>query len=406
MEIRPLTHDDLPSVCRVYRLTNQNERRGGDAAPPSPDVILDEDLWIWEHTILVGTTYVAVIGERIIGFVHWSEPGHITLLEVLPEKGWEDWAYQLVRFAEGTFVEAGLKDWTAHVNQPMRVLLEQDGFRMVRTEWIRMNDLQTLRSLMIYGSGSHFHFFQEVEPQTFIQRQVVRLHPRGNVLAVVVIGVIIPMILLAIDPGLFSGDGMGSGLETSRYRAFVYVSAAVAALNLLGAVFVPEMVGALRAGIFFGSGLLVFPIALGVTPFTVIGMFYFGIGVLGLLPWLVAWLYHRLGQWALEEERRRSGDAKVPRAPILCGMVLAWLPGFGAQRACEARVNWHIAQIEKGGEAEVDAAVRELGFLYWLHSPINMRFYRDPDGVTPKDVSERLDKAYDLILEANEVNRW
>lgn len=390
MDIRPLTQDDLRSVCRIYRIANQSERRRGDAAPPPPEVILDEDLITWEFEILAGTTFVGVVREQVVGFVHWRELGHITLLEVLPENGWEDRSYQLLRFAEGNFVEAGHKQWSAQVNQPTRALLERDGFRMVRTEWIRINDLQTLRSLMLYGSGSQLHFSQGVEPQTFLQRQIASLHPRGNVFAVVAIGVLIPMILFVVGPILFSGEGMGFGLEPARYRAFFYVSAAVAPLNLLGAVFVPEMVGSLRAGIFFGSGLLVFPIALGLTLFTLFGLLYFGIGVLGLLPWLVAWLYHRLGQWALEEERQRNGDAVVSRAPILCGMVLAWLPGLNVQRACEARVDWHISQIKKGGEAEVHAAVRELSYLYWLHSPKKMQDYRDRDGVTAEEASEAL----------------
>ncbi len=351
MDIRPLTQDDLASVCRVYRIANQNERRRGDAAPPPPGVILDEDLITWEFEILAGTTFVAVEREEIVGFVHWRIPGQISLLEFLPEKGWEQRAYKLLRFAEAHFVDSGIRTWTAQVNQPMRALLERDGLRMVRTEWIRINDLQTLRSLMLYGSGFQFHFSQDVAPQTFLQRQIASLHPRGNVFAVVAIGVLVPMILFVVDPVFFRGEGLDWGFDPSRYRAFIYVSAAVAALNLLGAVFVPEMVGTLRAGMFYGSSLLVALLALGLLPFSLIGVFYFGIGVLGFLPWLVAWLYHRMGHWAIAEERQRAGDVMVSRAPILCGMVLAWLPGLGVQRACEARVDWHIAQIERGGRS-------------------------------------------------------
>jgi len=404
MDIRPLTHEDIASVCRVYRLANQGERRRGDAAPPSPKVILEEDLAIWEFEILVGTTFVGVVDEKIVGFVHWVDPAHITLLEVLPEPGWENRAYQLIRFAEGHFVESGIQSWTAQVNQPIRSLMEADGLRMVRTEWIRTNDLQTLRSLMVYGPDPHIHLFRAVESETPLQKHLARLHPRGNAVVVVVIGAILPMMLLAIDPILFRGEGSGLGL--SQYRAFFYTSAAVAALNLLGAVLVPEMVGAIRAGVFFGSSLLVALLALALTPLSLFGLLFFGIGVLGILPWFVAWLYHRLGRWALVEERQRMGGPVDFSAPILCGMVLAWLPGFGVQRACEMRVDWHIARIESGGEAEMQTAVRELSAWYWLHSPREILHYRDPDQVMAMEARERLTEAYYLILEANGVDPW
>lgn len=400
MEIRPLTIQDLPSVIRVFRLANREERRRGDAPPPSPEVILQEDLVLWDQEILIGTTYVGVEEGRLVGFVHWLEQGHLSLLEALPGKGWEQRVRALLQFAESRLEEMGFTSMSAQVNHEVRALMEGQKFRMVRTEWIRINELQTLRAWMVLGQAPYFEPVAENDRQSFLQRHMANFHPRGNLVGMVGLGVLAPLVLFALDPILLHGPEFHSPFGLSRYRAFIYVGAGFAMVNTLGAALAPDMVRSMRAGMFFGSGAMAALLGLVILPVSFLGVFFLGLGLLGLTPWVVSRLYFRVGEWALAEETVRQGGVPLSRVPIACGVLLAWLPSFAVQRGCEARVDWHIARIEKGGEREMQAAVREWRYLYWLHHPGEMLSYRNESGIMPADVRRRLIETYRRIAEA------
>ena len=109
----------------------------------------------------------------------------------------------------------------------------------------------------------------------------------------VIVGAALPVALFIADPVLFKGMGCAGYAVT--YSPMVYFAVALGIISLLVWLFAPVHTGyapAVLAGVFYTGETLAIVIGLLLMPLSILGLTV-GLGVLGFLPFLVAYVYWR-----------------------------------------------------------------------------------------------------------------
>jgi putative acetyltransferase len=88
----------------------------------------DRDLVDWNTARLATTTQVAVIGERIAGFVDVNHDGYIDMLFVDPNRQRQGVASALLDWTEATATAIGASQLSAFVSITARPVFEAHGF--------------------------------------------------------------------------------------------------------------------------------------------------------------------------------------------------------------------------------------------------------------------------------------
>jgi hypothetical protein len=133
-----------------------------------------------------------------------------------------------------------------------------------------------------------------------------------------VLGVVLPLLLLRFDPFLLSGWN-GDSLLGSLSQP-VYVLLFLSMLAFLGQLFAPQRMvklAGISAGVLMAGCLLSLLLAGVLLPFSIVAIRLYGYGLLGLYPWVAAFLYFRAARSAM----RRSG-IRNPLWPI-AGFIFA-----------------------------------------------------------------------------------
>lgn len=217
-----------------------------------------------------------------------------------------------------------------------------------------------------------------------------------------VLGVAVPPIMLLLDPVVFRGSFVGPGL-LSGYRAAGYVGIAsgVVALALL---LVRGSAKAFVAGFMVGAAL--FGLALGVTilPFSLIGILFFGVGLLGLSPFLSAAVF---GVWA--QRTFREADPRLRTLQAAAGLLVFGGLCIGAQVGATHVLRTSIGDIVSGGVRKQRSAEGRLSRWQWLVDMDQLMLawekQSDPEakqrladaykGVTGQDIEERASQLAD-----------
>ena len=168
------------------------------------------------------------------------------------------------------------------------------------------------------------------------------------------IGIVAPVLCLVFDPVVFRSGGFGSAIFGSfqlfAYGAIALEIAALAAWLALGARAAEwrNVIG----GVLSAGALFSFVIGVALLPLSVIGLL-FGIGVFGLTPFLVAFVYWRNGRRALQSGGAHGRWGRVAALTLL-GAWLTFAPPAWAQ--------WRVAR-------SLAVATFELGSGNWQRQP-------------------------------------
>lgn len=105
-------------------------------------------------------------------------------------------------------------------------------------------------------------------------------------------GIIIPLICITADPIIFKG---WEGFTTrhgilSRYREFAYTFMAINIITLLFYI-VSKRNSLLMSGCFFAGGIFACVLGLRIFPLSLVGILFYGMGLLGFTPFLSAFVY-------------------------------------------------------------------------------------------------------------------
>lgn len=167
-------------------------------------------------------------------------------------------------------------------------------------------------------------------PVGFGRRQLADKPTRAQTFFDVSVGIILPVVCLALDPLVFRDGGWGFGplLGAFKLLAYAFIAleiAALAAWLALGGragVWCGALGGAMTAGALFS---LVVGVLL--LPFTLMGL-VFVIGVFGFSPFLTALVYWRNGRRARRESARFLTGGQRRRLPLVAALLALALPAF------------------------------------------------------------------------------
>lgn len=170
--------------------------------------------------------------------------------------------------------------------------------------------------------------------------------------------VIVPILLIAIDPGVLNGN-----LSLfSRWSPFSYVVLYIAMAAYCWSHLPPVtgrlasfQVGLLRAGIvvavFIGMGLLLITV----------GLLFIGIGVIGLLPFVTALAYHARARHVVG---KMAGDRHLPA--MAAGFVFPLVLGLSVWAWAEHQTQTGLAQVASGKPEAVQTGFDKLERANWV----------------------------------------
>lgn len=160
-------------------------------------------------------------------------------------------------------------------------------------------------------------------------------------------GVIVPPVLFVLDRHLGLNPGEPGGLVPLRpyVSVFAFASVAVFATWLLarrGPAWVHALfAGPLLAGSVFAAGL-----GAVLLPFSIVGAFFYGVGLLGLCPWLTALAFGRAALVAWTESRGALADG--PRRALIVLATLVFGMGILGSARLAMLVEWRATSIVAG----------------------------------------------------------
>lgn len=180
----------------------------------------------------------------------------------------------------------------------------------------------------------------------------------------IIAGVALPLVLLVIDPAVFRDSGFALGgtiLGSVKGGCYIATICFVIALavRLAGAPQTPVLAGVLTAG-------FVFAICIGVAlfPFSLLGAFFFGLGLLGLTPFLMAYVFGRnaLGVFLAARVARPHRFL----VPALTGFVLPLALGGSAQLAVNGASSRGLQEVASGEPGAMERGMTRLRLVFPL----------------------------------------
>jgi hypothetical protein len=129
-------------------------------------------------------------------------------------------------------------------------------------------------------------------------------------------GVIVPILMVAADPAIFRGNGIGEGGMLGFAVPGCY-SAILLGMSALAFHLWSKRCSAFIAGVLAAATLFATVLGVVMLPITALGTFFLGIGILGLSPFFAALV---IGPQARRAYQESTGDRRVPR--FLLGFVL------------------------------------------------------------------------------------
>jgi hypothetical protein len=117
-------------------------------------------------------------------------------------------------------------------------------------------------------------------------------------------------------------------------------------------------------GIFFAGAMCSFAIGVVLLPLTLVGLFFL-IGLLGLIPFVTAFVYLRNAIRALRRGNSHESRANPIGAAVLSGFMVIGISAF-AQWGVHEIVRQSMNEVLSHQPASFDSAVRKMKRLSWL----------------------------------------
>jgi hypothetical protein len=179
---------------------------------------------------------------------------------------------------------------------------------------------------------------------------------RLNIAVKAIAGVVIPIVMLRFDPFVLGGQDGESLVGSLSAGAYVLMSLSMTAF-LLQLILRREgtLLSKLLSGAIFAGALISGVVGIDMLPFSIVGVRVYGLGLLGLYPFIVSVIYFRTGRSALVERSQTenwrtygcafAGFVMVIAIPILmvyaANSELDRLTTAAKAGADPGRVDWH-----------------------------------------------------------------
>jgi len=179
----------------------------------------------------------------------------------------------------------------------------------------------------------------------------------------VTIGMILPILCLVFDPGIFRGNLFGRPL-LGDYQFFAYglIAIEIVALGVWLALGkrAGEWCGVL-GGVMFAGAAFSAVIGILLLPLSVIGLMFI-VGILGFTPFVTAFIYWRDARRALAAAGARMSRAALCVTVALGAAISVGAPAFAHWRIGRM-IEGSLSEVLAGGDVRMDAATRRLTFL-------------------------------------------
>ena len=170
------------------------------------------------------------------------------------------------------------------------------------------------------------------------------------------IGVALPIVLIAVDPAVFHSRVFGVGMPIlGVLKPFCYTATGLA-LVFFVVWLIRTQPSAFTSGAFAGATLFAVLLGTAILPFSLLGIFFLGLGLLGLSPFLMAAVYWRAARAAFP-----SRDTSNRRWLLWsAGMVLLLGMPSAVQGGASRAFRQSLADITSADAASVARGTERL----------------------------------------------
>jgi hypothetical protein len=203
----------------------------------------------------------------------------------------------------------------------------------------------------IYLQPTNLGVYTYAKPR-FWRRQFDDATTRAQLRFDIAFGLVIPVLCFVFDPVVFRGWLIGEGIY-ARFQFFAYAASAVELTTLACWLFVVRKFPAWSrpaGGVMLAGTLFSFTLGVAILPFSLFGLMFVGLGALGFIPFVTAFVYLRNGLRALRLNRSAAPVRGAAYASFVFGAVVALGIPAAAQVGVERVVETASAEVIAGGE--------------------------------------------------------
>lgn len=170
-----------------------------------------------------------------------------------------------------------------------------------------------------------------------------------------VAGVALPLAMVALDPAVFRSTTFGVGTPIlGAWKPLGYVGIFLG-MAAVACHLVAQRASAVLAGALAGAALFAVALGLCLLPFSLLGLLFFGLGLLGLTPFVSAVVVAWRARLAF---RRAQGRGRLRHAFL--GLLLFLGTGVAAQWRATRAFDHAVSDLRSGRPERVEAAVQDL----------------------------------------------
>jgi hypothetical protein len=183
----------------------------------------------------------------------------------------------------------------------------------------------------------------------------------------ILFGIIAPIVCFIIDPLVFRSTNLEGVLVD--YFLFGYLGAGIGILTLILQLSWGKQLrtgGGVVAGVLLSGALVALLMGVIILPYSIFGILFAGIGLLGFIPFLTSLVYFRNGTRALRQAEKRMTKSSL-RLAITLGIIIAIvIPGI-ANLASYRFVAQSIDAILYGDTQQAEASIQRLKHTFWCN---------------------------------------
>lgn len=220
---------------------------------------------------------------------------------------------------------------------------------------------------------------------------------RGRIAFDIVVGIVAPILCFVFDPFVFRCPSYFLCLFPNL-RPFAYVGSGVAMITLALWLILgrrTRLYSGIVAGVLLTAALFALAIGIVLFPFSLLGLLYV-IGVFGLAPLVVAFVFLRNGVIALRCARERISTAAIVASALAGLIIVAGFPAalnYGTYRI----VYKSVQTIIHGDDGAAAQATQQLKSAFWCsamcYDDIAWAYHQEQDEAR----RSRLERAYEAI---------
>lgn len=230
---------------------------------------------------------------------------------------------------------------------------------------------------------------RQFQPETTVPQTVADL----------LFGVILPLLCFIFDPVVFRGNFVLGRPILGEVRFLAYMTAFIEIATLLVWLLRRECLGAHAvavSGFLYAGALVSLLIGICILPLTLIGIAFFGIGLLGFIPFVTAFIFLRNARRAFNLcARQRVGPRRL--AAFLMGVTFVIGFPLAAHLKLSRGAQHALTKIIEGNAYEAEAATEQLKFINYFTEPdttgLISAYLKEQDTAR----RERLSRAYQKL---------